>query len=242
MNNSLSGSQHVDYKPLYQWILEQPPEVQEILVEQLFSNEILNISDMIEFINRGELTPNEDNGPTIGSILFHGSIIKQLEDVSDASNWTPNGIYHYENTIGIITDTGLWEIEVVPEAWSKHATGAFRLQLYRDNVCHDVCVQTCSNPSELPIGDRLAAIVLACWNDAETAKRVSTFADAMGLSRYPPILPPVICPNCRQINNNYRLDGGHSTCECQRIYECPTCDRMAFTEHEQCNSCIHEYV
>ena len=242
MNNSQSGSQHVDYKPLYQWILEQPPEVQEILVEQLFSNEILNISDMIEFINRGELTPNEDNGPTIGSILFHGSIIKQLEDVSDASNWTPNGIYHYENTIGIITDTGLWEIEVVPEAWSKHATGAFRLQLYRDNVCHDVCVQTCSNPSELPIGDRLAAIVLACWNDAETAKRVSTFADAMGLSRYPPILPPVICPNCRQINNNYRLDGGHSTCECQRIYECPTCDRMAFTEHEQCNSCIHEYV
>jgi hypothetical protein len=242
MNNSQSGSQHVDYKPLYQWILEQPPEVQEILVEQLFSNEILNISDMIEFINRGELTPNEDNGPTIGSILFHGSIIKQLEDVSDASDWTPNGIYHYENTIGIITDTGLWEIEVVPEAWSKHATGAFRLQLYRDNVCHDVCVQTCSNPSELPIGDRLAAIVLACWNDAETAKRVSTFADAMGLSRYPPILPPVICPNCRQINNNYRLDGGHSTCECQRIYECPTCDRMAFTEHEQCNSCIHEYV
>jgi len=242
MNNSQSGSQHVDYKPLYQWILEQPPEVQEILVEQLFSNEILNISDMIEFINRGELTPNEDNGPTIGSILFHGSIIKQLEDVSDTSDWTPNGIYHYENTIGIITDTGLWEIEVVPEAWSKHATGAFRLQLYRDNVCHDVCVQTCSNPSELPIGDRLAAIVLACWNDAETAKRVSTFADAMGLSRYPPILPPVICPNCRQINNNYRLDGGHSTCECQRIYECPTCDRMAFTEHEQCNSCIHEYV
>jgi hypothetical protein len=242
MNNSQSGNQSVDYKPLYKWILEQPPEVQEILVEQLFSNEILNISDMIEFINRGELTPNEDNGPTIGSILFHGSIIKQLEDVSDTSDWTPNGIYHYENTIGIITDTGLWEIEVVPEAWSKHATGAFRLQLYRDNVCHDVCVQTCSNPSELPIGDRLAAIVLACWNDAETAKRVSTFADAMGLSRYPPILPPVICPNCRLINNNYRLDGGHSTCECQRIYECPTCDRMAFTEHEQCNSCIHEYV
>ncbi len=242
MNNSQSGNQSVDYKPLYKWILEQPPEVQEILVEQLFSNEILNISDMIEFINRGELTPNEDNGPTIGSILFHGSIIKQLEDASDASDWNPNGIYHYENTIGIITDTGLWEIEVVPEAWSKHATGAFRLQLYRDNVCHDVCVQTCSNPSELPIGDRLAAIVLACWNDAETAKRVSTFADAMGLSRYPPILPPVICPNCRLINNNYRLDGGHSTCECQRIYECPTCDRMAFTEHEQCNSCIHEYV
>ncbi len=242
MNNSQSGSQYVDYKPLYQWILEQPPEVQEILVEQLFSNEILNISDMIEFINRGELTPNEDNGPTIGSILFHGSIIKQLEDASDASDWNPNGIYHYENTIGIITATGLWEIEVVPEAWSKHATGAFRVQLFRDNVCHDVCVQTCSNPSELPIGDRLAAIVLACWNDAETAKRVSTFADAMGLSRYPPILPPVICPNCRLINNNYRLDGGHSTCECQRIYECPTCDRMAFTEHEQCNSCIHEYV
>ena len=242
MNNSQSGNQSVDYKPLYKWILEQPPEVQEILVKQLFSNEILNISDMVDFINRGELTPNEDNGPTISSILFHGSIIKQLEDVSDASNWTPNGIYHYENTIGIITDTGLWEIEVVPEAWSKHATGAFRLQLYRDNVCHDVCVQTCSNPSELPIGDRLAAIVLACWNDAVTAKRVSTFAEAMGLSRYPPILPPVICPNCRLINNNYRLDGGHSTCECQRIYECPTCDRMAFTEHEQCNSCIHEYV
>ena len=242
MNNSQSGNQSVDYKPLYKWILEQPPEAQEILVKQLFSNEILNISDMVDFINRGELTPNEDNGPTISSILFHGSIIKQLEDVSDTSDWTPNGIYHYENTIGIITDTGLWEIEVVPEAWSKHATGAFRLQLYRDNVCHDVCVQTCSNPSELPIGDRLAAIVLACWNDAETAKRVSTFADAMGLSRYPPILPPVICPNCRLINNNYRLDGGHSTCECQRIYECPTCDRMAFTEHEQCNSCIHEYV
>jgi hypothetical protein len=238
MNNSQSGNQSVDYKPLYKWILEQPPEVQEILVKQLFSNEILNISDMVDFINRGELTPNEDNGPTISSILFHGSIIKQLEDASD---WNPNGIYHYENTIGIITDTGLWEIEVVPEAWSKHATGAFRVQLSKDNVCHDVCVQTCSNPGELPIGDRLAAIVLACWNDAETAKRVSTFAEAMGLSRRSR-LPPVICPNCRLINNNYRLDGGHSTCECQRIYECPTCDRMAFTEHEQCNSCIHEYV
>ncbi len=86
MNNSQSGNQSVDYKPLYKWILEQPPEVQEILVEQLFSNEILNISDMIEFINRGELTLNEDNGLTIGSILFHGSIIKQLEDASDASD------------------------------------------------------------------------------------------------------------------------------------------------------------
>jgi hypothetical protein len=238
VNSRHSGSQYIDYKPLYQWILEQPPEVQEILVEQLFSNEILNISDMVEFINRGELTPNEDNGPTIGSILFHGSIIKQLEDASD---WNPNGIYHYENTIGIITDAGLWEIEVVPESWSKDAIGAFRVQLYRDNVCHGVCVQTCSNPSELPIGDRLAAIVLACWNDTETAKRVSTFAEAMGLSRSSR-LPPVICPNCREINDNYRLDGGHSTCECQRIYECPTCDRMQFTEHGQCNSCIADYV
>ena len=47
MNNSLSGNQSVDYKPFYKWILQQPPEVKEILVDPLFSNDILNISYMI---------------------------------------------------------------------------------------------------------------------------------------------------------------------------------------------------
>mgnify|MGYP004065054325 CR=1 FL=1 len=238
MRNGGRGQAGVDtYLPLYQWILEQSPEIQENMVCQLFSNEILNISDMVEFINRGEIKPDEDNGPTIGSILFHGSIIKQLEEISD---WNPNGIYHYDNLIGIITDTGLWEIEVLPEAWSD-GIPSFSVQLFRDDETHLVCVQTCNSPEELPIGDRLAAIVMACWNDTETAKRVATVATAMGLPN-PTILPPARCPNCGEINHNFQLEAGHSTCECQRIFECPTCDRMQFTEHGQCNSCIANYA
>ena len=224
---------------LYQWLLEQPAKEQEKVVKELFYNNILNVSDMIDLVNYETINSSEDNCPTIHSILWYGSIISQLET---DSNWDPKGIYHYETTVGIVSDYGVWEIELLPGAWSSDSnTPSFNVELHRADKTHNVCIDTVSK-KELPVGDRLATLVLACWNDEETAKIVDTFANAMG--KPPPNTDPAIatCPNCGMLNNNFNYEIGHTMCECQRIYDCPTCDRMQFTEHGQCPSCVANYA
>ncbi|MBO57735.1 MAG: hypothetical protein CMA77_01915 [Euryarchaeota archaeon] len=224
---------------LYRWLIEQKPDVQSMTVNKLFSTEILNISDMIDYVKDGKITPTGKNCPIIHSILWYGTIVEQLEDDSD---WNPNGIYHYENTVGIITDTGVWEINLLPGAWSDDANQpAFRVDLVRGNQTYNVCIHAVSE-KKLPIGDRLATLVLACWNDVETAKIVDTFAHAMGLPQPIPQPSVINCTNCGEINHVFDDELENFICECHRIYECPTCDRMQFTEHGQCPSCIANYA
>ena len=223
---------------LYQWLLEQPAEEQEKVVSNLFYYDILNISDMIDLVNHETITPLGDNCPTIHSILWYGSIISQLEDDSD---WNPKGIYHYDSIVGIITEAGVWEVELLSGAWTNASTPSFKVELLRADKTHNVCIDAV-NKKELPVGDRLATLILACWNDTETAKIVDTFAHAMGVPSPNTVPAAATCPNCGELNNNYDYESGHTTCECQRIYDCPTCDRMQFTEHGQCSSCVANYV
>ena len=224
---------------LYQWLIEQKPDIQEIIVNYLFSSEVLNISDMIDYVRDGKIIVSGKNGPIINSILWYGTIVGQMEDDSD---WAPKGIYHYENTVGIITETGVWEITLQPGAWSDNESeAAFSVNLIRDNQIFNVCIHPVSE-KKLTIGDRLATIVLACWNDTETAKIVDTFALAMGLPQPIPQPSVITCENCGEINHVYGEDMGNFICECHRIHECPTCDRMQFTEHGQCPSCIANYA
>ena len=115
------------------------------------------------------------------------------------------------------------------------------VNLIRGDQTYDVCIDAVSR-KKLPIGDRLATLVLACWNDIETAKIVDTFALAMGLPQPIPQPSVITCADCGEISDVAGYELGHFICECQRIHECPTCDRMQFTEHEQCPSCIANYA
>ena len=176
-----------------------------------------------------EVEVPENMGPFFKSIIWLARLIAGLED---EGNWEPKGLYYYMNTIGIVTDLALWEVEMVPPS---NIGGSWGVKVVCNRTDHvgNVCVDTI-DPTALPIGDRVLALVLACWNDEETAKRVDTFAEALDL----PIPEKVfnhldeICPNCDEVNIYYEAGGDHENCQCTYIHNCPNCSNWTQTQGE----------
>jgi hypothetical protein len=217
--------------PLHRWAFEQPPAVRELLFERMFILGVIDLSDVVGMLLHEEVEVPEESGPLCKSIIWLAQFINRIEDECD---WKPNGLYYYENMVGIVTDPALWEVEMeapssVGEPWGV------KVVCHRPGHVGDVCVDAVANVA-WPIGDRVMALVLACWNDEETAKRVDTFAEAIGLPIPKPDPNDVICPNCGDENIYYEAGGGHDNCQCQYTHTCPTCTNWSRTPGE-CFTC-----
>ena len=167
-------------KLLFGWCFAQPVAVQEILVPRLFAAGYFELSTFIELVESKNIVKPDICSPSITSLFWVQSTITRLTEQSD---WNPKGIYHYANTIGIMTSIGLWEISLRQYRWYSRSIDNdrhFNVKLFIDGEEKDVCVHD-GESAKLPFGDRLTSMLLACWNDEETAKRVDSFADAINI-------------------------------------------------------------
>ena len=215
--------------PLYKWVFEQPLEVRELLLERMFIHEVIDLFDVTGMLVNEVVEVPENMGPFFKSIIWLARLIGGLED---EGNWEPKGLYYYVNTIGIVTDLALWEVEMILPSNIGESWGV-KVVCNRTDHVGNVCVDTI-DPTALPIGDRVLALVLACWNDEETAKRVDTFAEALDLPVPEKVFNHLdeICPNCDEVNIYYEAGGDHENCQCTYIHNCPSCSNWTQTPGE----------
>jgi hypothetical protein len=167
-------------KVLFGWCFDQPVAAQEVLLPRLFACGYFEISTFIEMVDNEDIVKPETCSPSLISLFWLQSNVSRLMEQSD---WQPKGVFHYGNSVAIMTEAGMWEISL--RHWSFHSDNHFNVKLIRKGGGErDVCVHD-GESSKLPFGDRLTALMFACWNDKETAKRVNTFSSAM----YAPVVP-----------------------------------------------------
>lgn len=166
-------------KKIYKWCFNQPILVQDFVITQLFSTHQSNIGLIFELFDYEYIEFPKNSSPLVKSLCWLYSILDNLSKDSNEGK----GVYYYQNSIGVITKSGLWEIEVSKDTW------LFKSPMVKVNfstprgIRKDICIHHDERHEEkLPLGDEIISRVLACWNDELVSAKVSTFDEVLNRS------------------------------------------------------------